>query len=258
MIHLKIKIILLIGLATFSFYFTDQILTFIDNKSPIMKEIKASINKYNVQAVNATIKDNTIIPGCNGKKVNPRSSLMKMEDFGSFNETFLVYDEITPKISIKNNKEKIIIKGNAQKRGVSLVLEPNDNVEAYLLKNNINYDLITNLNSNLTQKREYINTESNEKNYLNLESILKSKKLNNDICLLNYSNIKMCKEKKKYLVSFSIEADNIYNVLNNITSGDIILIKQGFSVDNIRLLIKEISSQDLKILYLSELISEKN
>lgn len=38
-----------------------------------------------------------------------------MEDFNAFNEHFLKFNDITPEISLEDNKDKIIIKGNSKK-----------------------------------------------------------------------------------------------------------------------------------------------
>ena len=43
---------------------------------------------------------------------------------------------------------------------------------------------------------------------------------------------------------------------NNLQSGNIFLVKKGTKVDDLKLLIKDIKFKDLKIVYLSELISE--
>ena len=59
-----------------------------------------------------------------------------MEDFNAFNENFLKFNDITPEISLEDNKDKIIIKGNSKKRSVSLILEQ-DKEKANELKDKI-------------------------------------------------------------------------------------------------------------------------
>ena len=49
-----------------------------------------------------------------------------MKQLGSFNDNLLVYKTIKPNISIKDNKDKCIIKGSS-KRMVSLVFDASDN-----------------------------------------------------------------------------------------------------------------------------------
>ena len=140
----KLKYILTIIAIILSFYFTDKLMILVDNKNPLMQTIIKEETNYNIKPVNAEIKDNTIIPGLNGKKVNRHKSLIKMEEFSKFNEIYLKYDEITPDISLKDNKDKIIVKGNKLKNKVALIVEENTLIENYLNDNNIKYSYILN------------------------------------------------------------------------------------------------------------------
>ena len=45
-----------------------------------------------------------------------------MQKNGIFNEKLLVFDEITPNVSITNNKDKFIISGNSKKNMISICL----------------------------------------------------------------------------------------------------------------------------------------
>ena len=137
----KLKYILTIIAIILSFYFTDKLMILVDNKNPLMQTIIKEETNYNIKPVNAEIKDNTIIPGLNGKKVNRHKSLIKMEEFSKFNEIYLEYDEITPDISLKDNKDKIIVKGNKLKNKVALIVEENTLIENYLNDNNIKFAL---------------------------------------------------------------------------------------------------------------------
>lgn len=239
-----------------SFYLTEKIMIYLENQNPIMKEIIKLENSYEVKSVNAIIEDNTIIPGINGKKINKKKSLLKMENFGSFNETFIIYNDIKPDISINDNIDKVIIKGNNIKRNISLILEDSD-LTNYLKEHNIQYSLISDLSSDLTIDREYILGETDKKNISDLNTLLNKKKKNSKICLINYSNLEYCKEKKYYLIKPNIDTiNNINYLLNDISSGSIILVRKSTSLDNLKLIIKEIKKQDLDIVYLSTLISE--
>ena len=111
----KTKYILLLTLSALSFYITDKVLIFIDEQKPLMKEIKLNASKYETAPVNSVIENNTIIPGLNGKEIDYKKSLVKMEDFNAFNEHFLKFNDITPEISLEDNKDKIIIKYKANK-----------------------------------------------------------------------------------------------------------------------------------------------
>jgi len=253
----KIKYTLFGLFLVLSFYLTDRVMIYIDNNNPIMKVIEEKEVDYNIKPVNAIIKDNTIIPGVNGKEVNKHKSLIKMEEFGAFNDIYLIYNTIKPDISLDKNKDKIIIKGNAQKRSISLILEENEILENYLNEKNIYYNIITNLNTNLSIKREYINGESDEKKFSDLNSLLNKNSLNKKICLINYSNYNSCLKKEYYLISNSLDSkDNYLDLIKKIDSGDIILIRNETSLDTLKLILSEIKKLDLSIVYLSDLISE--
>ena len=240
-----------------SFYFTDKLVLFLENKNPLMEEIVNSEKLFNTKPVNALIEDNTIIPGISGKEINKHKSLVKMEEYNIFNETYLVYNDIKPEISIDNNKDKIIIKGNTTNRNITLILEDNPKLEDYLNNLNINYNIITKLNTNLKINREYLNGEIDEKNFSDLESLLNKNKINKKICLLNYSNYNSCLKKKYYIVKESLNSNiGIINIINNLNSGDIILLNKQTKLDDLKLILQEINRLDLNIVYLSEMIKE--
>lgn len=255
--YLKYTSILL--LAALSFYFTDKIMIYMENKNPIMEVINSKEELYTTNAVNAVIEDNTIIPGINGKKIDKRKSLMKMDDFGSFNEIFIIYKEIKPDISLIDNLDKTIIKGNTAKRAISFILEENSSLENYFEENKIKYTIIAISESDLEKEREYINGETSKEKASDLNSLLNKNKVNSKICLKNYSNLDYCTQKKYFIVDALItNGANINQTLSNINSGSIILIKKNTSLANFKLILSEIRKQDLKIIYLSELISEGN
>ena len=246
-------------LAVLSFYLTEKVMIYLENKNPLMQEITEKAVFYEQNYMDALIKDNTIIPGVNGKVINRRKSYIKMGEFGSFNETFLIYDEITPKVSLKAHLDKIIISGNTVKRAVSLLLEPNAKLEEYLDKANINYNIITNLKTDFQIKREYLLGEKSPEAIGDLNALLTRNKINSKICLIDYANLDYCREKQYYLVSPNVTTEaNITRVLSQIKSGSIILIKAQLSLENLNLILNELQRQDLKTVYLSTLLSESN
>lgn len=251
----KLKYFLVIILMLFSFYLSDKVTNLAINKNPLMQEIKAKSSSLTVMGSNATIKDNTIIPGISSKTVNEKESFFKMKDFGSFNETFLVYDYKKPDISIKDNKNKIIISGNKSLRQVSLIIEDNEKLKNYL--KNINVSILATTNSILKDK-EYLNSEITDKNFEDLESLLKKNNLNTKICILNKSNLKLCKEKEYFLVEPSIKLDNnlILKQKQEITNGSIILIDKTITEESLKIILNQIKYLDLKVVYLSKLLTE--
>ena len=124
----------------FSFYLSDKITSLAINKNPIMEQINETSKTLTVMGTNATIEDNTIIPGISGKKVDKEASFFKMKEFGAFNEMFLVYENIKPNISLEDNKDKIIIQGNKGLRQVSIIIDDNETLTTsadYCFKNSI-------------------------------------------------------------------------------------------------------------------------
>ena len=160
-------------------------------------------------------------------------------------------------MSLEDNKDKIIIKGNEKKRAVSFIIYNNELIEDYFNENNIKYALIANVNTVIKNNMEYINGE--KEHFSDLHSLLKKNKQDIKLCLKDYSLLSECQKYKYYIVNYSVDASkNIMDTLNKINSGDIIFINNSVSLDNIKLILNEINKQDLKILYVKELIDEKN
>ena len=105
----------LIAIMLFSFYYTEKIAIIMQNKSPIMQTIKTIEDAYFVNASNASIKDNYIIPGIMGRMVNATKSFVNMKAFGIFNEYYLIFDDVKPEISLEDNKDKIIKEGKSKR-----------------------------------------------------------------------------------------------------------------------------------------------
>lgn len=122
---LKLTVILL--LSVFSFYYTNKSIELIRDQDPIMKEIKNTKEKYSIEAVNAIIEDNTIIPGKVGKEIDYEKSYNKMKQYGSYNEVLTSLKEVKPTISVDNHYDKYIISGNPEKKSVALVFKVEKN-----------------------------------------------------------------------------------------------------------------------------------
>ena len=97
------QILGLCSIMVFSFYYTDKIAFLIQQKNPVLKEIKEKEADLKIPSTNATIIDDYIIPGLAGSKVNIEKSFLNMKPLNEYNEYYLVYDEIKPTISLQNN-----------------------------------------------------------------------------------------------------------------------------------------------------------
>ena len=130
----KLKSLGIILLLLFSFYYTNHITEVIQNVDPIMKKIKENENNFNISSKDAIINGNTIQVGKNGYKVNYSKSYQKMKKYGAYNETLMVLKEVPPDISIEDNYDKLIIKGNNEERviGLIFIVKENDNLNKIL------------------------------------------------------------------------------------------------------------------------------
>lgn len=251
------RLIGIMSLLVFSFYLTDFVTELAINSNPLMQSIKNNSKNYYTESANATIENNTIIPGIKGKKVNEMESFLNMKDFGSFNINYLIYDQFKPDISLEDNLDKIIISGNKTKRQISLIIKNNEEILNYLKENNLKYSKLIKINENL-DINENINIENEKENFKNLDTLLNKKGINKKICIINYSNIEECKKNNYYLVKNNIvlKNDNFIYELNNINLGSIILIDDKLSLENFCLFINKMKNNDIKYVYLSELIKE--
>ncbi len=117
------KLSLILILSIFSFYYTNKSIELIRFQDPIMKSIQSSNEKFQVEAVNATIKDNTIIPGVNGQVVNLTETYSKMKNYGAYNELLITMSEVKPTVSIDDYYDKFIISGAFSKKSIAIVFK---------------------------------------------------------------------------------------------------------------------------------------
>ena len=241
----------------FSFYLSDKITKLAINKNPIMQDIQEKNEDLTVMGTNAIINDNTIIPGINGKKINEEASFFKMKEFGAFNDTYLVYDKVKPDISLEDSKDKIIINGNKTLRQVSIIIDDSPKLLNYFRNKKLSITILAKINTKFFDY-EYINSEIDEDVFYDLESVLKKNSLNKKICVIEKSNMKLCKKRKYYIVKPNILVNNVSIIQNkqSITNGSIIYINKNVSNKSIQIILNQIKYLDLKIVYLSQLISE--
>ena len=141
----------LISLLVFSFFLTDKTSTVIKNLDYIMIMIKNDKKNYETKSIDAYINGDSIIPGISKKEVNINKSYSKMKEYGKYNSNLYIYNYTKPNISITNNKDKYITRGNVIKRMVSL---------NFIVDDNPNLDkLLTILNNNQVSSTLFIDEE---------------------------------------------------------------------------------------------------
>lgn len=124
----------LITLFVFSFIYTEKTKVVVQEMDDLMIELKSKSTLYEVKPKEANIVKDTIVPGLAGKRVDLNKSYVKMKEYGKFNENLLVYEKTLPKETLPKNTSKFVIRGNKEKRMVSLIflVEEEDNIDTIL------------------------------------------------------------------------------------------------------------------------------
>ena len=269
---------LIVLLMIFSFYYTNKIIEFLKEKDPIMQQIKETKSKYKIESKDASINNDSIIPGKKGKDIDYQKSYSKMRQYGNYNESLTVLKDIKPVISIDDNYDKFIISGNKENRCVSLVfkVEKDDEIDSIL---NI-------LEKENTKANFFIDGTYLEKNVLKLKNMK-----NHEIEILNYNNsyseslfkasisylenitenkanyclgekaINICEKLKLHTIKPTLNIkNNLYiNIKNNLDNGIIINIDiNNYNEKELSTTINYIREKGYKIKLLKELLSEKN
>ena len=232
----------ILAICAFSFIYTEKIANLTLENSEIYQEIKKAEDDYNEAFVNAQIEDDYIVPGLNGRKVNVKNSFYNMKDINTFNSYYLIYDTSYPEVTLENNKDKIVNRGNSYKKSVSFIIEYNKEIINYFNENNIKASVLVDLNSyNKNEKLEQINNEVD--NFNELEALINKYSTNTNICYVTSVNEKICRKKEKYLVKTDkiVTNSSIISLKNNVESGDIYYIKRGTDLKNIKVLINSIN-----------------
>ena len=266
--------IALISLLVFSFFLTDKTSQVIKDMDEIMIMIKQNKSKYETKSIDAKINNNSIIPGLSKKIVNINKSYSSMKEYGKYNPNLYVYDNIKPKVSIVDNKDKYINLGLSNKRMVSInfILDDTNYLDEILtiLDNNkvkatffIDEDFLSNnldLIYNLIKEGYIIGIKNNKSNYKWMNTIItKVGKQNNIYCLYNNKKtIDKCMSIDGYTIK-GITIDNNYysNIKDNLRSGSIFnfkvnnnlinkldliikfILKKGYSIEEINTHVQE-------------------
>lgn len=246
-------------MCAFSFVYTEKIANLTLENNEIYQKINSEKDKYNEAFVNAQINDNYITPGLNGKMVNVKNSFYNMKDINAFNSYYLIYDTSYPEVTLENNKDKIVNKGNRYKKSVSFIIEYNEKIVKYFNDNNMEASILVNMDT--FKKNELLEQINNEVDaYEDLDALINKYSKNTNICYVTSVNEKICRKKEKYLVKTDkiVTNSSIISLKNNVEAGDIYYITKGTNLKNIKVLINSINYKDLHIISLSRMLSEEN
>ncbi len=268
-----VKSIGLITLICFSFFYTEKVIDVVSEQDDIMIKIKEVKDNYKIDSVDATISENTIIPGINGREVDIDKSYQNMKQIGIFNENYFVYKEVSPKDKLEDNYDKYIINGNLTKKYISLIFIVNSNRDLENILNNIDNKVILNLfidyevllnNLDKLKKTNYnIYSYGKNGNYdndnLKLSNNVIERNFNKSLyCIENENNaLKVCSNNKMHTVE-GIYLSNAYNEIKKILNkNNIIVINNDYkNIKEFNYLINYINSKGYKIASLENLLSE--
>ena len=272
----NMKKLLIIILLLFSFFYTNKSISIIRNQDPLMKEIIKNKNKFEIKSVNAIVKENTIIPGKQGKEVDLEKTYTKMKQYGTYNEALTVLKETKPTISIDDNYDKLITSGNKENKNISLIFKVEKDTNINKLLSILNYHNIqvtffidglymenNNLN-NLSNHQIELLSYNNKIDEITFSSALSylSYKTNKSpkYCLEDNNNIiNLCKELKLHTISptIKIKKDPYKELKNNLSNSSIILVPINNQIyESLSTSILYIKSKGYNFLTLSDLLSE--
>ena len=274
------QIIGLISLTCFSFFVTEKTATVVNNMDEIMIEIKEKKDDYRSDPKDAIIEENTIIPGIKGKEVNINKSYKNMKTNGYFSDKLFIYDYTKPRISLEDNMDKYIIKGNPEKRMISLIFTPHgqDNINDILnILNNygikstffIDYDWFTTNNDLINKMIESghqiapIMDNYNDSNFEWMDTVIKKINKQNQVFCYNKedntNNLEACKLRGDYTIRPTIISDKtpLVDIKSKIESGSILSLNNNYQVKKeLSTILIYIKSKGYKITNLDDHILE--
>lgn len=260
------EIIGFISLVLFSFFYTDKIKSVIKDNDDLLKTIKGI--DFRIEPIDAVINDQSIIPGLSGREIDVDLSYQKMKKVGYFNDNLLVYKSIKPNISVFDNKDRYIEKGNPSKRMVGLVFK---------IKENTNIDdIISILNAKEIKATFFIDEVWFENNNAKIEYLISN---NHIVGSLNSNNTtwmdtivkRVFNQKDTYCYNEFTEGCNnsfiikpleiknnlLLNVKNNLDSGYILSFDVNDRVEKeLPIIIDYIKSRGLELVNLETLLQE--
>ncbi len=163
------KFFQMVGVITLmigSFIYTGKISSASKQTDELLNEIKSKKDGYKENATPPIIKDNTIIPGQNGREVDTEKSYNEMKKIGYFDDKLLVYKTVEVDNPLDKNKDKYIISGNNSKKEISLIFKTKG-------KDNIS-KIIKALNKNNTKASFFVDSAFLENNHNQIINLIES------------------------------------------------------------------------------------
>ena len=271
-----------LSLICFSFFYTEKTIDVVKEVDDIMITLKEQAPKYQVKAENAKIDGMFMIPGISGKIVNIQKSYEEMKHYGKFHPNLLVYDKVSPEISIQNRYDKYIQTGNPKKRQVSFIfiVGEKDNPSPFiniLKKSKVTGTFFIDsswLEKNQTELIDFIHHKFTVGNYSNqgdyshesfvwMDTIIKRVGgQKQSYCLVEKENkkaLKNCQLQKDYTIypNIMIKENPYSELIEQVKNGSIILMKMNRKVKNeLPMMITYLKQKGYEIVNLENLLDE--
>jgi peptidoglycan/xylan/chitin deacetylase (PgdA/CDA1 family) len=278
-----LKNIGLISLFLVTFVFSEKLSMVVKENDDIMVSINENADMYEVEAVEATIVEDTIIPGVAGLEVDKNKSYNKMREKGFFNFNLFEYKVKKPKELLKDNLDKYIISANESKNMVSLIFLTDQNTDPEILKNILyilnnkeisanffidgyfledNNDLINEISKNHVLGNLSYNNNYEDSNFVWLNTIIRTLNKKYSYCYMDEKNedyLKICALNNNYTIYPSIIAYEkpLTSIKSDLKSGSLIALKVNSTTSNeLSSIIDYIKSKGYKIDNLVEILKE--
>lgn len=275
----------IIGVLTLmigSFILTNEVQTVSKNTDELLSEIKRKKDGYKENAIEPMIKDNTIIPGINGKEVDTQKSYVEMSKIGYFDDKLLVYKPLEVENTLDKNKDKYIIGLNSSqmnicplfilkgKEDITQILEilKKENIKTTFFITSSYLEKHHNQIIKLVEEGHTIGNLSNDGDYEDSDFVWLKTIITNigkqkyNYCLTKEKNkkiIKTCKIQESYTVLTNKEINNkpLINIKKFLEPGNIIIINMSKELNGeFQTIINYINSKGYKIKPLEEGLKE--
>ncbi len=277
-----IKILFACLLVLASFFYTDKVVSFMEDKDPIMIKLKKEKNKLEESPINAKVDVSYLIPGYSGVVVDLNKSFTKMKKYGSYNEALVVFKESVPTISIDEYYDKYIVSGNGFTNYISLVFEINNKellpkIKEVLKDNDVRATFFVDgvllkedsiLITSLLEDFHEIELLNNKNNYdklifeEELDSLQVIANRRGKYCLAKYDQkeiLELCSKEKMHTIipTMQISSKPYLSVKGKIREGAIISISvTKENISELDVLIKYIKQRGYTLDTLEQLLSE--
>lgn len=274
-----IKISSLILFLSLSMFYTNKSIDVLRNQDPIMKQIKSTNDKYKIDPIDAVINGDEMSSGTYGKEIDYESSYNRMKRYGEYNEALTVLKESKPTISIEDNYDKYLVKGNSKKRSISLVfimnkykdisdlitlLEKKDVQATFFVDGTIlekRQDMIRNLSNHEIEILSYDNEIEEvlfETSISYLESLTNREAR---FCYTEYDDeklLKICSKNKLHTIkpSIIIEKDIYQTIKKEVESNQVIGVN-SYKLNDLSYSIDYLKSKGYNLVTVSDLFKEQ-